>query len=46
VCTNDETSDKIRDDVRGMLDKTIHLKELDYRPYSSRGRGKKNFGSV
>jgi hypothetical protein len=34
VCTNDETSDKIRGIVRHMLDKDIHLKELEFRPYS------------
>lgn len=34
VCTNDETSDKIRGVVRHMLDKDIHLKELEFRPYS------------
>ncbi|KAH7111270.1 ferric reductase transmembrane component 3 [Dendryphion nanum] len=34
LCTNDETGDKIREAVRGMLDETIHLKELDFRPTS------------
>jgi hypothetical protein len=34
VCTNDKTSDKIREIVRRMLDKDIHLKELEFRPYS------------
>ena len=32
VCTNDETSEKIRRIVRSMLDKDIRLEELDYRP--------------
>jgi hypothetical protein len=32
VCTNNETSDKIREAVRKLLDKTIDLKELEYRP--------------
>ncbi|OCL05849.1 hypothetical protein AOQ84DRAFT_379187 [Glonium stellatum] len=31
--TNNETSDKIREIVRRILDKDIHLKELDFRPY-------------
>ncbi|KAH8653957.1 hypothetical protein BGZ60DRAFT_386823 [Tricladium varicosporioides] len=34
LCTNNETSDKIRVIVRQMLDKTIDLKELEYRPHS------------
>ncbi|KAM0132883.1 hypothetical protein ACHAP3_006172 [Botrytis cinerea] len=32
LCTNNETSDKIREAVRKLLDKTIDLKELEYRP--------------
>ena len=32
MCSNDETGDKIREVVRDMLDGTIHLKELDFRP--------------
>lgn len=34
VCTNDETSDRIRGIVRHMLDKDIHLEELEFRPSS------------
>lgn len=37
VCTNDETSDKVRGIVRGKLDKNIHLEELEFRPPPSRG---------
>ena len=32
VCNNDETGNKIREAVRKLLDKTIDLKELEYRP--------------
>ncbi|PVH68769.1 hypothetical protein DL98DRAFT_205439 [Cadophora sp. DSE1049] len=32
LCTNNETSNKIREAVRELLDKTIDLKELEYRP--------------
>ena len=35
VCVNDEMSDKIRRKVRYMVDNTVSLKELDFRP----GRG-------
>ncbi|KAI9767709.1 MAG: hypothetical protein M1839_004370 [Geoglossum umbratile] len=41
LCMDDERSNKIREIVRHMLDKTIHLKELEFCPYSSqtyRGR--------
>ena len=41
VCTNNETSDKIREIVQRMLDKDIHLKELDFRPYSPRGHNER-----
>ncbi|KAH7111064.1 hypothetical protein B0J11DRAFT_573287 [Dendryphion nanum] len=34
LCTNGETGDKIREVVRVMLDETIYLKELDFRPTS------------
>ncbi|KAH7111757.1 hypothetical protein B0J11DRAFT_542940 [Dendryphion nanum] len=34
LCTNDETGDKIRKVVRGILDETIYLKESDFRPTS------------
>ncbi|PVH68072.1 hypothetical protein DL98DRAFT_395368, partial [Cadophora sp. DSE1049] len=34
LCTNNKTSDKIREAVRELLDKTIDLKELEYRPSS------------
>lgn len=37
VCTNNETSDKIHVIVRQMRDKTIDLKELEYRPHSAWG---------
>lgn len=37
VCTNSETSDKVRVIVRQMRDKTIDLKELEYRPHSAWG---------
>ncbi|KAI9767639.1 MAG: hypothetical protein M1840_005510 [Geoglossum simile] len=39
LCMDDEASNKIREIVRRMLDKTIHLKELEFRPYSSRTYG-------
>ena len=35
VCTNSETSDKIHVIVLQMRDKTIDLKELEYRPHSA-----------
>jgi hypothetical protein len=41
VCMNDEISDKIRGIIRHMLDKDIHLKELEFCPYlliESKGR--------
>lgn len=41
LCTNDETSHKIREIVRRMLDKDIYLKELDFRPYSPRGHNRR-----
>jgi hypothetical protein len=41
VCTNNETSDKIRVIVRQMRDKTIDLKELEYRPHSAWGNDKR-----
>ncbi|SLM37408.1 HTH CenpB-type DNA-binding domain [Lasallia pustulata] len=55
LCTNDETGDKIREIVRGMLDETIHLKELDFRPMAGEKvsvlrdmfrRSKGNIGTV
>ncbi|KAI9784310.1 MAG: hypothetical protein M1839_002371 [Geoglossum umbratile] len=39
LCMDDEASNKIREIVQYMLDKTIHLKELEFRPYSSRTYG-------
>ncbi|KAK0635962.1 hypothetical protein B0T17DRAFT_517754 [Bombardia bombarda] len=41
LCTNNETSDKIRVIVRQMRDKTIDLKELEYRPHSAWGNDKR-----
>jgi hypothetical protein len=46
VCTNNETSDKIRVIVRQMRDKTIDLKELEYRPYSAWGNDGRLSGKV
>ncbi|KAI9855644.1 MAG: hypothetical protein M1813_009690 [Trichoglossum hirsutum] len=37
VCANDKISDQIREIIRHMPDRTIHLKELDFRPYSLQG---------
>jgi hypothetical protein len=46
VCTNNETSDKIRVIVRQMRDKTIDLKELEYRPHSAWGNDRHLSGKV
>jgi hypothetical protein len=46
VCTNNETSDKIRVIVRQMRDKTIDLKELEYRPHSAWGNDKRFGGKI
>jgi hypothetical protein len=35
VCTNNETSHKIRVIVRQIRDETIDLKELEYHPHSA-----------
>ncbi|KAF2806348.1 uncharacterized protein BDZ99DRAFT_479610 [Mytilinidion resinicola] len=35
LCTNDEVGDKLREIVRSMLDDTIYLKKLDFRPILS-----------
>lgn len=57
LCANDETCGNIRRDVQRMQDRTIHLKELEYRPHSPQGhkgflrrvvqrRGEKEAGGV
>jgi hypothetical protein len=40
VCTNADTSEKIRQIIRRILDKDIHLEELDYRPDSAPKTGR------
>jgi hypothetical protein len=35
VCTNNETGEKIREIVLDMLDKDIHLEEINFRPVST-----------
>lgn len=37
LCANDETCDNVRGAVQRMHDRTVHVKELEYRPYSPRG---------
>jgi len=41
LCINNEMSDKIYEIVRRILDKDIHLKELDFHLYLLRGHNRR-----